>query len=112
MSPKRFPRWRANTIRTSRACWRASGAGGGNLGLFQITPRDNTADGVQLAGEPPPGMGLNQGPPLDEPPEIPKQRPTTSVERTKYLRAAAGWLARNSGPAAVAYVGMMNNVEW
>ena len=92
--------------------WTDGGVGGGSLGLFQITPRDNTVDGVQLAGEPPPGMGHKQGPPLDEPPEIPKQRPTTSVERTKYLRAAAGWLARNSGPAAVAYVGMMNNVEW
>jgi hypothetical protein len=92
--------------------WTDGGAEGGSLGLFQITPRDNTIEGVQLAGDWPPGMGHNQGPPLDEPPEIPKQRPTTSAERTQYLRAAAGWLARNSGPAAVAYVGMMNNVEW
>ena len=70
--------------------WTDGGAGGaGSLGLFQITPRDNTVDGVQLAGDPPPGIGHNQGPPLNEPPEIPRQRPTTSAERTKYLRAAA-----------------------
>jgi hypothetical protein len=92
--------------------WTDDGEGGGSLGLFEITPRDNTIDGVQLAGDWRPGIGHNQGPPLDEPPEIPKQRPTTSAERTKYLRAAARWLARNGEPAAVVYIGIMNNVEW
>jgi hypothetical protein len=33
--------------------WTDGGAGGaGSLGLFQITPRDNMVDGVQLAGIP------------------------------------------------------------
>ena len=45
------------------------------LGLFQITPNDNTVDGVQLAGELPPG--IDPGVPGDEPPPIPPERPGT-----------------------------------
>ncbi|WP_425908859.1 hypothetical protein [Nitrobacter sp. TKz-YC02] len=65
--------------------WTDGGAGGaGSLGLFQITPRDNTVDGVQVAGEPPS---------IEEPPEIPlaarkpEERPIEFIRRViKYLR--------------------------
>ncbi|WP_439924834.1 hypothetical protein [Nitrobacter sp. JJSN] len=67
---------------------------------------------IQLAGDPPPGMGHNQGPPLDEPPGIPSERPLTSAQRTAFLRAAASWLARHPGLAGEIYTGTMNNVEW
>ncbi|HEY0235249.1 MAG TPA: hypothetical protein VGC86_09380 [Afipia sp.] len=51
--------------------------------LFQITPQEfGNPDGTQLAGEIPdgdgPGIGHNQGPPL-EPPEIPAGRPSSSA---------------------------------
>lgn len=78
--------------------------------LFQITPSETALDGVQLAGDPPIGEGPEL--PSDEPPEIPQERPATSAERTRYLRAAASWLARNGGLAGNIYVGAMNNVEW
>lgn len=64
--------------------WTDDGAGGGSLGLFQITPRDNTVDGVRLAGD---------WPPFEEPPEAPPsvrkptERPIDFIRRVvKYLR--------------------------
>lgn len=91
----------------------------GNLGLFEIAPRErDNSDYTQLAGDVPtddtPGIGHNDGPelPPDEPPEIPEQKPKTSAQRTAFMRAAASWLARNSGVAAAVYVGAMNNIEW
>ena len=64
--------------------WADGGAGGSSLGLFQITPRNNTVDGVQLAGKPPS---------TEEPPEIPPaarkpgERPIEFTRRViKYLR--------------------------
>jgi hypothetical protein len=42
----------------------------------------------------PPGIGHNEGPPLDEPPEVPPQRPSTAQETNTFLKAAAQWLAR------------------
>jgi hypothetical protein len=52
--------------------------------LFQITSGETDFDGVQLAGDPPEGIGHNQGPPLDEPPEIPQQLPATQSERMDF----------------------------
>ena len=90
--------------------WTDGGAGRGSLGLFQITPRDNMIDGVQLAGDWPPDDG--PGIPSDEPPQIPPKQPSTSAERTSYLRAAASWLVRHGGLAGEIYTGAMNNAEW
>ena len=63
------------------------------LGLFQIAPLDDAVGGVQLAGEPP--AGDRPDIPTDAPPEIPQERPGTSAERTRSLRAAASWLVRH-----------------
>jgi hypothetical protein len=82
----------------------------GNLGLFEIKPRDNTIGGVRLAGDLPPGTNL--GGPSDEPPKIPPERPRTSAQRTAFARAAASWLARHPGLAGEIYTGTMNNVKW
>jgi hypothetical protein len=88
-------------------------SGSSELGdLFQITPGDTRTDGVQLAGDIPEGLGKDRGSPSGDAPEIPQERPTTSSQRTGYLRAAVNWLARNSGLAGEIYVGAMNNVEW
>jgi hypothetical protein len=74
--------------------------------LFQITPSEiDNSDYTQLAGDSPEL-------PSSEPPEIPREKPKTSAERTAFMRAAANWLGRNSGLAAEIYVGAMNNVEW
>ena len=42
---------------------------------------------MQLAGDPPEGIGHNQGPPLDEPPEVSQQRPETRSERIDFVRS-------------------------
>ena len=85
--------------------WTDGGAGGaGSLGLFQITPRDNTIDGVQLAGEPPP---------IEEQPEIPPaarkpgERPIDFIRRViKYLRVVGPM-----SPAADAVVEALRQAE-
>jgi hypothetical protein len=88
-------------------------SGSSELGdLFQIRPNETSVGGVQLAGDIPEGLGKDQGVPSGDAPEIPQERPNTSSQRTGYLRAAANWLARNSGLAGEIYVGAMNNVEW
>lgn len=83
--------------------------------LFEITPGESDDAGVQLAGEiPSGGIGHNEGPPLEEPPEIPQERPSLSSERTGYLRAAGAWIGRAMGlgvPVDI-YMGAMNNIDW
>jgi hypothetical protein len=88
-------------------------SGSSELGdLFRIKPSDTRVDGVQLAGDPPDGSGKHQSAPSGDPPAIPKEKPKTSAERTGFMRAAADWLARNTGLAGDTYTGAMNNVEW
>lgn len=60
--------------------------------LFQITPSETALDVVQLAGDPPEGIGHNLGPSLDEPPEIPQQLPATRSERMDFVRGAVSWI--------------------
>lgn len=91
----------------------ASGIGEG-LGLFQITPATTDRSGVQLAGDPPEGLGNGLGEPSEQPPEIPEGRPNRQVDRMRYMRSAASWLGRMTGlglPIDI-YLGAMNNVEW
>lgn len=83
----------------------------GNLGLFEIAPRErDNNDFTQIAGEIPTGDGPEL--PSSEPPEIPQERPKTSSERTAYMRAAANWLAQNTGLAGDVYAVAVSNVEW
>jgi hypothetical protein len=82
------------------------GSPSGGLGLFQIKPREQRTEGVQLAGEPP----IGDSP--DQPPPIPPTRPKKSADRTRFLRAAANWLKGASKVRADIFAGAMNNVEW
>ncbi|GAB1716628.1 MAG: hypothetical protein NTAFB05_16700 [Nitrobacter sp.] len=84
--------------------WTDGGAGGGNLGLFQITPRDNTIEGVQLAGD---------WPPDDGPPPIPPKRPETTEGRMKFVRQAVRWLrvVGRLSPAADIFLGALDQAE-
>ncbi len=64
---------------------------GGKGGQFR--PKD-AAPAVAGESEAPPGIGHNQGPPLGDPPEVPKAAPATAQARNAFLKAAARWLAR------------------
>jgi hypothetical protein len=81
--------------------------------LFQITPSETDLDGVQLAGDPPEGIGHNQGPSLDEPPEIPQQRPETRSGRMDFVRSAVSWIGRvgRYSPAADLFLGALDQAE-
>lgn len=81
--------------------------------LFQIAPYETDLDGVQLAGEPPEGIGHNQGPPLDEPPAIPEQRPQTRSERMDFVRSAVSWIGRvgRYSPVVGMFLGALDQAE-
>lgn len=68
---------------------------------------------MQLAGDPPEGIGHNQGPPLDEPPEIPQQRPATRSERMDFVRDAVSWmrLAGRYTPIVGAFLRALDQAE-
>jgi len=90
----------------------------GSLGLFEIAPRerDNSVY-TQLAGDVPegdgPGIGHNEGPPL-EPSEIPQQRPETSSGRMETVWAIARWVSRTGrySPAVDIFFGAKDQIEW
>lgn len=70
-------------------------------------------EGPQVAPKPPPaelpqhywGIGHNQGPPLDDPPEVPKEQLSDESEINDFLKAAAGWLSR-AGVRRVLEIGL------
>lgn len=80
------------------------GSGGGSLGLFQITPRNNAVDGVQLAGD----LPKNDGPP-----PIPPRKPETTEGRMKFVRQAVRWLrvVGRLSPAADVFLGALDQAE-
>lgn len=85
----------------------------GSTALFQIKPReiDNT-ENVQLAGDPP-GIGHNQGPPL-EPPKIPKARPSTSDVRMDIVWQVTEWFGKigRASPLVGALFEANEQAEW
>jgi hypothetical protein len=84
--------------------WMDGNAGGaGSLGLFQITPRDNTIDGVRLAGDWPPDDGL----------PIPPRKPETTEGRMKFVRQSVRWLrvVDRLSPAADIFLGALDQAE-
>jgi hypothetical protein len=53
-----------------------------------------------------PGIGHNQGPPLEDAPEIPQRRPLTRREVNNFLKAAARWLAKALRVGVAAEIGV------
>lgn len=89
----------------------------GNLGLFEIAPREqDNNDYTQLAGDIPesdgPGIGHNEGPPL-EPPEIPAKAPEYGGEYMRFVRQAADWVRSvgRFGPYVDAYFGGLTQID-
>lgn len=56
-----------------------------------------------------PGIGHNNGPPLEDAPQIPQQKPATGKEKNNFIKAAARWIAgairvgRSVSPFIAAY---------
>lgn len=70
--------------------------------------------GAQYAANDPPGIGHNQGPPLEEPPEIPPEEPATTRAIYIFLRAAAYWLeeAALAGEPVGDFILALGAVSW
>jgi len=75
--------------------------------------RDAPTD-ISDAARRPSGIGHNEGPPLNEPPEIPKRRPPTAQETNTFFKAAAQWLARatRTGTPVGAFLAAMEAASW
>ena len=86
-----------------------------------------SSEGVPSPGEPPPDVppltvyahkkptiGHNQGPPLDEPPEIP-QEPLSGSARTAFIRSAVRWLVlafAEASPDTEAFISLLQASSW
>ncbi len=76
--------------------WTREGASGPagvpGVVLSDATPDNTWKPGTQYAANEPPGIGHNQGPPLQEPPQIPPRVLATRQAINNFLKAAANWL--------------------
>jgi len=79
--------------------WTSEGSNSGTRDprvLSDATPDNNWIPGAQYAANRPAGIGDNQGPPLEEPPEIPPKVMATRKAINDFLKAAAYWLEEAS----------------
>jgi len=69
---------------------------------------------LKITVRPRPGMGHNNGPALEDPPEIPPERPPTPQVRTSFMMAAALWLGRAVlvGLAGAIYLAKLTATAW
>jgi hypothetical protein len=84
--------------------------GGNGAVISDATPE--WKPGNQYAANNTPGIGHNQGPPLEEPPEIPSKPPTTVKAFNNFLKAATYWLAAAEKVAAARFLGALQRVYW
>jgi hypothetical protein len=95
---------------------RESGSGTSNESqvVSDATPDNIWRPGAQYAANDPPGLGHNQGPPLEEPPEIPRLKPSSLSAINDFLKAAAYWLAPISrfDKRALLFLAALQTTEW
>jgi len=60
----------------------------------RVPKGDSSGGGGQWVGEDGPGIGHNQGPPLDEKPKFPGLRPDSGKIRNAFIKAGVKWLVR------------------
>ena len=78
----------------------------------QFRPKDESLTAADEPSVPPPGIGHNQGPPLEEPPAIPVIRPATRRALNLFIQAAAFWLAVAEKKAAAKFLLALQGVVW
>ncbi len=98
---------RVYIYRSSREGDEGEGSGGGG---------NNELDDFFIAASASSSYPRNGGPSLEEPPEIPENKPPTSSDRTAFVRSAAQWIgaALRTGAAipAALFIGALNGTEW
>jgi hypothetical protein len=86
--------------------------GGNGAVISDATPDNTWKPGGQYAANNPPGIGHNQGPPLEEPPKIPPKPPATPQALNNFIKAAAYWLATAGKGVAARYLKILQAVYW
>jgi hypothetical protein len=86
--------------------------GGDGAVISDATPDNTWKPGGQYAANNPPGIGHNQGPPLEEPPPIPPRPPTIPKGLNTFIKAAAYWLAAAGKGVAARYLKILQAVYW
>lgn len=86
--------------------------GGNGAVISDATPDNTWKPGGQYAANNPPGIGHNQGPPLEEPPPIPARPPATPNGLNTFIKAAAYWLAAAGKGVAARYLKILQAVYW
>lgn len=69
---------------------------------------------IVTSRKPPPGIGHNQGPPLEEPPEIP-QEPLSGSARVAFIKGATQWLiaaSAEASPDTEAFILLLQASSW
>jgi hypothetical protein len=89
-----------------------TGEGGHGAIISDATPDNTWKLGGQHAANNPPGIGHNQGPPLEEPPRIPPKPPATQQALNNFIKAAAYWLAAAGKAAAARYLRLLQAAYW
>lgn len=94
--------------------WTSDGANSGASPVASdASESSNRVPGAVYAANEPPGIGHNQGPPLDEPPKIPPEPPGTAKAINAFVKAAASYLARASkDPRAAAFLALLAATAW
>jgi hypothetical protein len=86
--------------------------GGDGAVISDATPDNTWKPGGQYAANDPPGVGHNQGPPLEEPPPIPARPPATANGLNAFIKAAAYWLATAGKGVAGRYLRLLQAAFW
>jgi hypothetical protein len=86
--------------------------GGNGAVISDATPDNTWKPGSQYAANNPPGVGHNQGPPLEEPPPIPPRPPAIPKDLNTFIKAAAHWLAAAGKGVAARYLKILQAVYW
>jgi hypothetical protein len=89
-----------------------TGQGGNGAVISDATPDNTWKPGGQYAANNPPGVGHNQGPPLEEPPPIPPRPPATANGLNAFIKAAAYWLATAGKGVAGRYLRLLQAAFW
>jgi len=68
--------------------------------------------GIQLAGDLPDGLGSDLDTPGDDPPQIPRRKPSKSWQVTRALRAVSNWLGRRAAVTGEVYGALSDFADW
>ena len=87
---------------------------GGDAASGPSMPANKPAADVRVASDTP-GIGHNQGPPLEEPPKIPPELPATKQAINSFLKTAAYWLvsaAARADKRIALFLAALQAVQW